>query len=90
MGLIGHLRQICLDSLLGQHSAEVARDFYYATEQEWLDVQWSHEAVWLEALLPAVLSDVSADAFERLHVMRSPEGIPQHQVALIALAKKAE
>lgn len=67
---------------------ETARDFYYATEQEWLDVQWSHGArAWLEGFPPDALVAVVSDVFERLHAMRTPEGIPQHQVALYALAK---
>ncbi len=68
---------------------EVARDFYYATEQEWLDVQWSHGArTWLEVLPPDLLPTITSEMFERLRAMRLADGIPQHQVALVALAKK--
>ncbi len=63
------------------------KEFFYADAEEWWSVQWTHgQRFFLESLSPEALSAFKAEAFERLHALKQPDGIPHLLPSLFTLA----
>ena len=68
---------------------EVAREFLYASAEEWWAAQWSHGArIYLERIPPEVLERGRAFADGKMAEIAQPEGIPMLMRALFAAGIK--
>ena len=60
---------------------------YFADEKDWWDWEWSQGSrFWVEGMSPEGLAKFKAVSFERLKVMKSPQGIPVLTGALLSIA----
>ena len=73
----------------GIEVCEVAREFFYASPEEWWATQWSHGArIYLEQMPPEALQRAQAFSRQKMAEIAQPEGIPMLFEALFASAIK--